>query len=505
MVTIIKLMREMAVDFTPEKYMRMAIDVMKQSVAENRGDGKVSPKVGAVLVSSDGSYVATAFRGELRNGDHAEYTLLERKHRDKNVTDYYLFATLEPCAPGARNHPKLACAERIVNARIKKVWIGIEDPDPTVDRKGFKYLEDNGIEVELFDKEFQEEIRKENEAFLKQATQRAEEVKSTKEVVLSPLEKQSPVANLKSLSRDALLHYINKANLSYTIESDDLLHFLSQQELILLDKETNEFKPTGLGILLFGETPRFTYPQAVLKAEIRYKNSEPRIKDFDQALVLLPEAIEDWLKEAIPSTIDRSQFARSENYEYPISVLREAVINAIVHRDYDIEQAKIYLIIEDDKITVKSPGAPVSPIKWDAFKNFKAPSLSRNPKIMSVFNQMAFVEERGIGMREMELLPTKYKFPLPNIEMEEPYLIIGFPRTQEFFNVLNDEILDQLNDEEKAGLIYLRSQQQLSKKQYADHFNFEEKKAQRHLAKFKKLKIVSTKGAGPTSMYFFDE
>ena len=57
----------------------------------------------------------------------------------------------EPCAPGARKHPKLGCAERIVNARIKKVWIGIEDPDPTVDRKGIKYLLDNGVEVEMFD------------------------------------------------------------------------------------------------------------------------------------------------------------------------------------------------------------------------------------------------------------------------------------------------------------------------------------------------------------------
>jgi ATP-dependent DNA helicase RecG len=143
----------------PKKYMRMAVDVMKQSIAENRADGKACPKVGAVLVSPDGKYYATAFRGELRDGDHAEFTLLERKHRDKDLTDYYLFATLEPCAPGARRHPKLGCAERIVYARIAKVWIGIEDPDPTVDRKGISYLIENNIEVEVFDEEFQDEIR----------------------------------------------------------------------------------------------------------------------------------------------------------------------------------------------------------------------------------------------------------------------------------------------------------------------------------------------------------
>jgi ATP-dependent DNA helicase RecG len=42
--------------------------------------------------------------------------LLERKHRDERLDGSFLFATLEPCAPGARKHPKMACAERIVNA-----------------------------------------------------------------------------------------------------------------------------------------------------------------------------------------------------------------------------------------------------------------------------------------------------------------------------------------------------------------------------------------------------
>src|SRR5258708_14663967 len=149
----------------PKKYMKLAVDVMKQSIAESRVDGKFCPKVGAVLVSPDEKIVATAFRGELREGDHAEFTLLERKNRDRNLTGYYLFATLEPCAPGARRNPKLACAERIVNARIAKVWVGIEDPDPTVDRKGIRYREQNDIEVEMFDVEYQYEIRQENKEF----------------------------------------------------------------------------------------------------------------------------------------------------------------------------------------------------------------------------------------------------------------------------------------------------------------------------------------------------
>jgi ATP-dependent DNA helicase RecG len=135
--------------FNARYYMELAIQIMNKSIQEPRQD-KVSPKVGAIIIKPDGT-AETAFRGELRHGDHAEYTLIERKNRSNPLEGSILFATLEPCAPGARKHPKLGCAERVVNARIKKVWIGIEDPDPAVDRKGIKYLLDNGIEVEMFD------------------------------------------------------------------------------------------------------------------------------------------------------------------------------------------------------------------------------------------------------------------------------------------------------------------------------------------------------------------
>jgi ATP-dependent DNA helicase RecG len=174
------------VAFDPEKYMEMAIDTMKNSIAEPRSDSKISPKVGAVLIKEDGT-VQVASRGELRYGDHAEFTLLERKNRSERLDGSILFATLEPCAPGSRRHPKLGCAERIVNARVQEVWIGIEDPDPDVDRKGIKFLEDNGIKVHMFYPKFQKVIKEINKEFLKQATERAIDRIEKKEVVLSNL------------------------------------------------------------------------------------------------------------------------------------------------------------------------------------------------------------------------------------------------------------------------------------------------------------------------------
>lgn len=151
---------------TPEELMSLAIEEMKKSVPDNgRDDDKINPKVGAILATPDGEIIGTAHRGELRDGDHAEFTVLERKNSDKNLTGMVVYATLEPCAPGARNHPKLSCAERIFNARIGKVYIGYIDPDPTVAGEGRDFLKDNGIEIDFFPKHLQDHIYEENKQF----------------------------------------------------------------------------------------------------------------------------------------------------------------------------------------------------------------------------------------------------------------------------------------------------------------------------------------------------
>ncbi|MCW3107897.1 MAG: putative transcriptional regulator with domain, partial [Segetibacter sp.] len=385
------------------------------------------------------------------------------------------------------------------------IWIGVEDPDPTVDRKGIKYLMDAGIEVEMFDLDFQEVILADNKDFLEQAKQRAEEEKKPKEVVLSPLEKSIETANLSELSEKALGFYIQRAGLNMQPDSPDFYAHLQQKQLIEPDAKGN-LKPTGLGILLFGKNPRDRYPQAVLKVQARHGKGEPEIHDFVDALVLLPDQVESWLKKVLSSKISREGFTRDVVYDYPMEILAEAVNNAIVHRDYDIEGAKIYLNIDDNKIVVKSPGLPVKPIKFEDFQQFKAPSLSRNPKIMSIFNAMDYVEERGLGMDRMKSLPESYKLPRPSVTWEDPYLTITFPRSKDFIqNMVEGDVLKELNEEEKAGLLYIRDKEMISKPDYAHKFYFNEKKAQRHLSKFVELGLVNTTGRGPSRRFHYVE
>lgn len=488
--------------FNPRKLMEQAIEVMRQSVSEPRADGKASPMVGVVLWKPDGT-VEAAYRGELRDGDHAEYTLLERKNRHCKLDCAALFATLEPCAPNSRRYPKLSCAERIVLARIKKVWIGIEDPDPTVDRKGIKYLQDSGVTVHMFDRDLQEEIQKTNKVFIEQALERAaaaREEKKPKTITLSPLENAFATAEMKDFSTEAMKQYRTIAKISDTVGSPAFNRRLVQQGL--LKQENGQLIPTGFGLLLFGREPRTVMPQAGLLATIHYPDGREEPKNFDGPLVLIPGQLEKWLNDKLPNVIDRSRMQRREVPPLPFEMVREAVVNALIHRDYDIRQGKCQLAVTVDTITVRSPGGPLEPITLEQLQAFKAPMLSRNPELHYVFARMDMAEERGLGIKSLRNQAERLGLPLPKYTFEAPYLVLTLYRTPEAAaTTLAPEVLESLSKAEQEGWRWMATKGRAKSSQYAKAMRVEDRTARRHLNRFGELGLVRKTGSGPSTEY----
>lgn len=142
------------------KWMRTAVDLGKRSVAED----DLKPHVGAVVVK-DGQAVGAGYRGQAGAGNHAEYGVLAVLSQTE-LRGAQLFTTLEPCSK--RGHPKIPCAQRLVDAGVSDVWIGIYDPNPVIYRQGWRMLRDAAIRLHDFPPDLRDEIAVDNIDFISQ-------------------------------------------------------------------------------------------------------------------------------------------------------------------------------------------------------------------------------------------------------------------------------------------------------------------------------------------------
>jgi ATP-dependent DNA helicase RecG len=474
------------------EWMRLAIDEMRKSVPESRTDGKPCPKVGAVLFRVSDESVITAHRGELRVGDHAEFTLLERKNRDQNLRDSILYSTLEPCAPGARSFPKLGCAERIVNARIKTVYVGIEDPHPSVARKGIAYMEQNGIEVQMFPPDLQKEITEANRDFLEDALERARDAEEVKPqpIILSPLEAPNEAQERSALNEDLLTRY--RESLSIGSEDEFERRMVDQG---VLGRVKGKLHPTGFGLLLFGKNASDLFPQAAV--QIVYTGEQGQIRtSIEGPLIEIADRLDRWLRETYPETLDRSGGMERQDANRSFrTIIREGLSNALVHRDYSKVGAKVQVTATADLVIIKSPGKPVEPITIQQLIQLSAPSLSRNPLIHRIFARLKLAEEQGFGLQTMR--EARGGMPRPSFSQDDPFLVLTIQRN---YVAGPESSGGELSDGERNALEWLQGRGG-SSSDYAATAGINPKSARERLNSLVEKGLASRSGKARSTRY----
>lgn len=136
------------------KYMQRAMELAQKGAGYTRPN----PLVGAVIVKND-RIIGEGYH-EIYGSHHAEVNAFLNAMED--VTGATMYVTLEPCSHYGKTPP---CANKIVEKGIKKVVIGLQDPNPLVAGKGIEILRNHGIDV--ITGVLEEECRKQNDIFLK--------------------------------------------------------------------------------------------------------------------------------------------------------------------------------------------------------------------------------------------------------------------------------------------------------------------------------------------------
>jgi ATP-dependent DNA helicase RecG len=273
-------------------------------------------------------------------------------------------------------------------------------------------------------------------------------------------------------------------------------------QLGLLKELKNTFIPTGFGLLLFGKEPRASMQQAGLLGTIHYSDGTEEPRDFDEPAVFIPELAIKWLKDKLPDPIDRSQARRRDVNKTVYELVREGLVNALVHRDYDIKGAKCQLIVYPDKVVIMSPGEPVAPITVEKLQAFDAPMLSRNPVLHYVFAKMELAEERGLGLKSMRSQSVKAGLPLPLYSFNAPYVVLTIYRNaQAAIPDARKDILAKLSEKERLGWDWLVTQATVTTATYQEAMEIPNRTAKNHLKKMTELGLLKRVGAGRATKY----
>jgi len=301
-------------------------------------------------------------------------------------------------------------------------------------------------------------------------------------------------ATLKDINEDAVQFFIKKALKSKRIApaaaEEDTETLLSNLHLI-----NDKGKLKNASLLLFGKDPKKYFTSAYFKIG-RFGESDADLKFQDvvegNLIEMADKVIEILERKYLVSPIHYEGMQRVEELEYPEPALREAILNAIVHKDY--KGSTIQLSVYDDKLILWNPGTLPDELSIEMLKG-KHPSHPRNKNIADIFFKAGYIEAWGRGVSMMMDTCRKAGLPEPAIEEVAGGMQITFLK-----DTFSEDYLKRsgLSERQVKAIVYTRKYEEITNSKYQEVAGVSKATATRDIKELEDkglLKNIGTKGS----------
>jgi ATP-dependent DNA helicase RecG len=245
-----------------------------------------------------------------------------------------------------------------------------------------------------------------------------------------------------------------------------------------LELTTDNRNLTNAAILLFGKDPQKFFISAKTRVG-RFKTSIDIIDTVITGGNLFEQldATIDAIKKHLNVRFEIKGIQRKDIWEYPIEALREAVINALIHKDYS-STAEIQIRIYDDKIWIWNPGKLPPQLTIDDLKREHS-SYPRNPLIANAFYLAGFIERWGSGTKRIVDLCKKQGLPEPEYKEEQGGFSVWF-----YKDIYMEDNLRRmgLNERQIKAVMYVKEKGKITNKEYQRICDTSERTATRDLS-----------------------
>jgi ATP-dependent DNA helicase RecG len=238
-----------------------------------------------------------------------------------------------------------------------------------------------------------------------------------------------------------------------------------------LKRAENELQLTYAAMLLFGRHPQQWLPNATILAG-RFPGSALSGRYIKRDITgNLPGQLrqaEEFIRSNLKTVVRLVGLQHEECPEYPFEAVRELLVNAVAHRDYNLQGDTIHLNIFADRLEITSPGTLPGPV---TLKNLLYARFARNAIISQVLSDLGYVERLGYGLDRVVDVSRQAGLLMPQFEeVAGTFRVTLFANPADFSNGkpmdLSRYVALGLNPRQQMALSQLASNQRISSHDY---------------------------------------